>query len=133
MVNQSGLASQRGVDEIVLVHGTFGRGILLRRKEALWSQAGSPLRSMLTSVFPQSTVVIPFNWSGCNSSRARVVASERLSKRLDDLTREYPGANVHFVAHSHGGNIAMYCLRERPSRVVSLICLSTPFLHVRER
>ncbi|MFO1329107.1 MAG: hypothetical protein U1F56_17230 [Rubrivivax sp.] len=76
-----------------------------------------------------------FEWSGANSAVSRLRAADALSARLDAIRAANPSAKIHLVSHSHGGNVAMYSLRNRrqQQQVASLICLSTPFLHVHPR
>ena len=50
---------------------------------------------------------------------------------LRERLREHPDSRHLIVAHSHGGNVALYGLRRRKSRpsLAGLVCLGTPFLH----
>jgi hypothetical protein len=59
-----------------------------------------------------------------------VKAAEELQVRLRDLVREYSGARHFIIAHSHGGNVALYALQDEAiaSKVSGVITLSTPFL-----
>jgi len=50
--------------------------------------------------------------------------------------QKYPGARHFIIAHSHGGNVVLYAVRESPlmrSQLGGLVFLSTPFLHVERR
>jgi hypothetical protein len=49
--------------------------------------------------------------------------------------REYPNAHHFVVAHSHGGNVAMYALADESlaSRVSGVVCLGTPFFACKPR
>ena len=60
---------------------------------------------------------------------------EHLLRHLAVVTNSYPLAQHFIVAHSHGGNIALYALNhpELARKIRGVICLSTPFLNVRER
>jgi hypothetical protein len=112
---------------ITLVHGTWARN-------ATWTRAGSPLCSALRTEFPR-VLIVPFVWSGANTMRARDKGSQALSAHIRDFILRHPNARHYVIAHSHGGNLAMYALREDDlrRRVDGLVCLSTPFLHVRPR
>lgn len=123
---------------VVLVHGTWARGIppLRLAPEAPWCKDSSSLCKAITKALsPQPVVFDAFPWSGRNSTAARLDAAEHLRERLARLRAQYPHSSIHIVTHSHGGNVAMYCLRNEDARtqVVALVCLSTPFLIVRPR
>ena len=114
---------------ITLVHGTFARG-------ADWVQEGSFLRKQLMlDLRGHSVSFCSFEWSGRNNFKARSVAAKQLERHLADAIRARPNAKHVIVAHSHGGNVALYALRNEAlkSRVDAVVCLSTPFLHVRPR
>jgi pimeloyl-ACP methyl ester carboxylesterase len=114
----------------VLIHGTWARN-------ADWCKDDSELCKQLRSTYPvRITVFHRFAWKGWNSALVRHKASEELARHLDTFTEAYPNAEIVIIAHSHGGNIACYALRARPhveKRVSAIVCLSTPFLHIRER
>jgi hypothetical protein len=112
---------------ITLVHGTWARN-------ATWTRASSPLCSALRAEFPRM-LIVPFTWSGANTMRARDKGSQALAAHIRDFIFRHPSARHYIIAHSHGGNIAMYALREDDlrRRFDGLVCLSTPFLHVRPR
>jgi hypothetical protein len=109
---------------VVLVHGTWDQ-------DAKWTADDSPLcsqlREHLAAVFERSP------WTGLNSHTDRLAAATDLRKRLQDIRSRNPGSPLFVVAHSHGGNIACYALqdKEMQSAVRGVICLATPFLHVR--
>lgn len=48
---------------------------------------------------------------------------------------EAPRAPHFVIAHSHGGNVALYALRDEglKDRTTGVACLATPFIHVGER
>ena len=65
-----------------------------------------------------------------NTMQARLNGADELAgwlKRLPDTA----GDRHYLVAHSHGGNVAMYALRdpEARGRVDGLACLAVPFLY----
>lgn len=84
---------------------------------------------------PPTVTVSKFTWSGLNGLRARRNAAYRLREKLAEDLRQSPEARHFVVAHSHGGNIAMYALRvpELAERISGIICMATPFLLVRLR
>jgi len=71
--------------------------------------------------------------SGRNSHGARIGASKALQSHLWRRVRRYPDAKHLIIGHSHGGLIALYALRDEQLRekIAGVVCLSTPFLHVR--
>lgn len=112
---------------VTLVHGTFAR-------KAEWCQPNSPLRKELETAFgPACTSV--FEWSGSNSHFARLVAATKLEQHLRDSLAQHPSANHFIVAHSHGGNVSAYALRdeELQKKIRGLICIATPFIRCTER
>jgi len=112
---------------ITLIHGTFD-------PDALWTKPQSQLRKKIGDKVGNAVFSV-FNWTGDNSQSARLEAGERLKVHLASLIETHPGA-IHFlIAHSHGGNVALYALRDErlASRVVGVITMGTPFLSVHRR
>ncbi len=79
-----------------------------------------------------------FSWSGANTDRARRQGARKLARSLEKLAGK-SGATlakplrVNIIAHSHGGNVALECLRHL-SPLVSfrrLILLGTPLVSYR--
>jgi hypothetical protein len=72
----------------------------------------------------------PFEWSGRNSFAARSQAALELRTALARQIAEAPDARHVVIAHSHGGNIALYALRDPAlARTTdAVVCLSTPFI-----
>jgi hypothetical protein len=110
-----------------LIHGTWA-------KKARWVRPHSNLSRALKEL-PGGARVLPFVWTGRNSSAARRLASERLEKKLALRVQNYPAARHYVIAHSHGGNIAISTLARAPfkGRIAGAVCLSTPFLTARPR
>lgn len=112
---------------VTLLHGTWAQS-------ATWVLPGSPLCRRLIEAWGERIALMPLRWSGGNTVRARARAAARLATQIDTVARQFPAANHYIIAHSHGGNVALYALRERPgARISGVACLSTPFLHVRNR
>lgn len=113
---------------ITLVHGTFARN-------AAWTRPGSALREHLEARLPGRVVYHRFRWSGWPSHLARDRAAGRLHARLLKCVQNNETAHHCVIAHSHGGNIVCYALRdaELVERLDCVITLSTPFLLVRRR
>jgi hypothetical protein len=118
---------------ITLVHGTILFGII--GKDPKWIKEGSDLRQTLTKTLPGSVLFPPFSWSGGNSAGSRQIASKQLRATLTRQLKDYPDARHYVIAHSHGGNVTMYALRDSKlkSQIDGVVCLSTPFLHVNKR
>jgi MFS family permease len=112
---------------VTLIHGTFA-------PEAPWVKDGSKLRCAIQKAFPDAVEFRTLCWSGGNTIGARRDAAEKLRKQI---VNEPFGPNTrHFlVAHSHGGNIALYALRDPVvrERIAGVATLATPFLIARRR
>jgi pimeloyl-ACP methyl ester carboxylesterase len=118
---------ERGV-VVTLVPGTWAG-------KAAWTEPNSPLRDRLAAQLGQDVVFVPFKWSGRNSHKARLAAARSLEGRILDVRSQYP-AHCHIVvAHSHGGNIALYALRnpEVAASISGLVTLATPFIYATPR
>jgi len=63
------------------------------------------------------------------------MAADALAKQLEETLAEFPEAEHHLIAHSHGGNVALYALRNPTlcDRTASVVCLATPFIHAGAR
>src|SRR6185436_6680725 len=89
----------------------------------------------LRARFGDSVHVVEFRWSGRNSTSARHKASLELAGHLKALEQTYPNARHYLVAHSHGGNVALYAAAsaEIHSLIAGVVTLATPFIVCRER
>ena len=112
-------------DVIVLVHGTFATN-------AAWTRPDHSFYKTLKAKIDGRIEI--FVWSGENSHEARLAAGDQLAKFVRALKLPLQ-AHAHVIAHSHGGNVALYALRdaEFSDRVASLCFMGTPFLEVRNR
>jgi hypothetical protein len=117
---------------ITLVHGT--RLLWLPRRFA-WTKESSPLSVHLRNGTNDRVVLRRFEWSGANSPSGRSKAAKELQKHLHEGITEYSNARHFLIAHSHGGNVALYALRDSllRERIDGLVCLSTPFLYAHQR
>lgn len=113
---------------VTLLHGTFARG-------AAWTKEGSELVTVLRSRLKGRVRIERCEWSGWNSIGARRSGADGLAAHLDRLEETFPNARHYVIAHSHGGNIALYALRQRglASRISGVVCIATPFLVARTR
>jgi len=114
--------------ENTVIHGTFASG-------AEWTQEGSEFREKLRSHLGTNPGIFVFEWSGGNSHQARIQAGEELEGFLQKLIERFPFSRHTIVAHSHGGNVACYALKNAGIRekISSLITLGTPFIACRPR
>ncbi len=112
----------------VLVHGTWSR-------DASWTLDQSPFQRELAEQLGCRIHFRRLCWSGVNSHTHRLKAAADLRDLLADSVTRYPRASHFVVAHSHGGNVACYAMQDDRLREVvrGIICLGTPFLHVRHR
>jgi hypothetical protein len=113
---------------VTLVHGSFARG-------ALWTREPSAFRDALAASLGRPCLFRPFDWSGRNRPGWRLDAARALREHLERGLEEHPTAKHYVVCHSHGGNVLLYALRGQAlqDRLHGLVCLSTPFLHIRLR
>ena len=128
---------------IILVHGTWGRGIFpkmsdLRRRYFRgtkgWFEQGSQFYAGLDAALKSASLDWPiraFLWSGSNSVDARDRAARDLSKQLREDLKD-PDATAVIIAHSHGGNVALRALQHLDSKAgrIRVVTLATPFLRV---
>lgn len=123
---KSGIAAYQHV--VVLVHGTFARG-------ANWTQEDSPLATAVASALHGSVLLASFEWSGSNTHAARLAAGDSLAELLSSLRRSHPTASIHVVAHSHGGNVLAYAMRQPDvsGSLENVVCLGTPFIVAQPR
>lgn len=113
---------------VVLVHGTFA-------PKAPWSRSDSDFAEALALRLGPNTLVETFDWSGANSHEARLLAGQQLSERLRSIHAKHDRYRIFIIGHSHGGNVALYALREHEDQglVSGVVCMATPFLSVRRR
>lgn len=112
---------------VTLVHGTFATG-------APWTKEGSALRDEITAALPGRHVVFDtFEWSGRNTHKARVKAGYALAAHVAELRTRYPRCKHFIVAHSHGGNVALFAHKHLPNvfHALGIATLGTPFLQAR--
>jgi hypothetical protein len=114
-----------------------------------WHMKGSQFSERLLASLGPHAHVASYCWSGGNSVWARIHAAGAdgdfgkaaarntlsLRQHVAQMAVDHDGAAQVLVAHSHGGNVCLYALRdESTARAVDgLVCLSTPFVHARER
>ena len=120
---------------VVLIHGTWGRGIFPRHRSsaAAWCAHGSPCRRAIEEALGPQVLFIVFNWTGGNNVRARKNAASALVTTVENARLRLPMARVLAVAHSHGGNVALYAHSMMSKAFDSIVFLSTPFLVVSPR
>jgi hypothetical protein len=130
---------------IILVHGTWGRGFLLKSRDEgswedvpsegtkRWFEKGSEFRKNLEAELNSSSLeysIRPFHWSGANS----VLARDRAAMKLADTLKTHlqnQSATPIVIAHSHGGNVALRALSHLGgTNRVKVVTLATPFLRV---
>ena len=101
---------------VFLVHGTWGRG------ESAWYHTTSASTSFATKlrvalekrgIAPECVIFLPFEWKGGNTHTDRLEGAASLASKLIELRRQYANVadvKIHFVAHSHGGNVVLKAL-----------------------
>lgn len=126
-----------------LVHGTWPAGGYLAHRyprvftpQPVWIDDGSDFRRDIEAQIP-GIEWRPFRWSGENSEidrrRAAVAFADALRRELDSAE----DACHVVIAHSHGGNVALWGLGQLDeasrNRVAGLATMGTPFLHFASR
>jgi pimeloyl-ACP methyl ester carboxylesterase len=119
---------------IIQIPGTWANGIVWRRKNYVppWCRDTHPCRQSITTALGEKTLFRTFTWSGANGPEAQLRAAADLADYIREVRQQHPAARINVVAHSHGGNIAFSAARDPAVAVElsSIICLSTPFLHI---
>jgi len=124
--------------KFTLVHGTFAANADWVNQSA--EQNSSGFRAKLETKFAQPIEFsIPPAWGSRGllklkdlTNAARLTGAQRLQTHI----RDHDSKAGHFlIAHSHGGNVAMYALQDKEvtNKIDGLICLATPFLYPRKR
>lgn len=100
---------------VFLVHGTWGKS-----DDAWYDVSNGPMSfaaRLKTELVNRGFVLdklmlLPFEWTGGNTHSDRLNGATSLASRIVDLLSQYPDATLHFVAHSHGGNVVLKALEE---------------------
>jgi pimeloyl-ACP methyl ester carboxylesterase len=74
-----------------------------------------------------------FEWSGDNSDCERKFAGYNLAADLIDYRRLHPNEPIHVVAHSHGGNVALFASSQAGVSIDTLVTLGTPIMDAYQR
>ena len=76
-----------------------------------------------------------FPWSGANRNSDRIEAGKNLAAALNENLASYPDAAHFVIAHSHGGNLALYALDDSRLQegLSGIICMNTPFISATRR
>jgi hypothetical protein len=108
---------------ITLIHGTFAA-------ESAWYQKDSVFARDIQNNLGQSSEIFSFAWSGSNSHASRIAAGDDLAQHMQRIYLKYPSAEQIIIAHSHGGNVALYAVKKLadPLFEFKIVTLSTPFL-----
>lgn len=108
---------------ITLVHGTFA-------VDAAWTKDDSKLCQAIWDAFGDDIRIERFSWSGENDYRARINAGVQLALHLLRQAEADPAAKRIVIAHSHGGNVALYTGKWIPDLSIlnGIVCLATPFI-----
>ena len=110
---------------VTLIHGTFAT-------TAPWVEKESELCRAVDKAFPGKVEFRKLAWSGGNTIGARREAAQKLRTQI---LADSADTRHFLIAHSHGGNIVLYALRDPTARgrVTGVATLSTPFLIARRR
>jgi hypothetical protein len=113
---------------VTLVHGTFAT-------DATWTLDDSDFRKTMVKQLDTEVAFDVFSWSGGNTHSVRTEAGNSLRNRLKHVSDKYPQSKHFVIAHSHGGNILLYALRDTmiADRLSGIITMGTPFISCRRR
>jgi hypothetical protein len=151
----AGTAGTAGAPVLIFVHGTGAAPDVEDEAEApslepsrielpakpKWYQEGSQFESWLRervtlrpAVAPDDGDCIRFIWSGLNSESARNEAASDLAALILKLAGD--GRSIHFLAHSHGGNVVRRAIEltargsaPPAASIRSVTTFGTPFFH----
>ncbi len=100
---------------VFLVHGTWGYEDSSKKKP--WYATNSEFTSQLNKLLSEGSEVAAdwqvrsFTWLECdNKHEHRIKAGRKLAAQIIKLRRSDPDSKIHFVAHSHGGNVVLEAL-----------------------
>jgi pimeloyl-ACP methyl ester carboxylesterase len=113
---------------MTLVHGTFA-------PRAAWTRADSAMAKALVREFGPRTLIRSFDWGGRNSHDARRAGGLNLARQLEEELSRYPSARHFVIAHSHGGNVALYALKSPAVErgLTGMVTIGTPFIRCSPR
>jgi hypothetical protein len=127
------------MEPVIVIHGTFANeatwwrpeGSFCRLLDTQLKQKGSEARCW--DSIPSAEAISEFGWSGLNSEASRTHAAKLLSTKIQSLSQRPHIKKIHFVAHSHGGNVLLksflLCRREIDNQKLgTVVFLGTPFL-----
>jgi hypothetical protein len=111
-----------------LIHGTFA-------KNAPWVKPCSEFCNKLRECLDGEIVIESFYWEGNNSFKKRSHAAVQLREHLRSIDARHSGAQHFVIGHSHAGNVILQAISDPATfkLVTGIVCLSTPFIHVRPR
>jgi hypothetical protein len=102
---------------VFLIHGTWAYKDEAQLKAKPWysteSDFAASFRKKLDEIptEPAHWEFHTFPWPHCDNKHAdRVKAAQELAQRIKELRRSHPDGTIHFVAHSHGGNVMLEAL-----------------------
>jgi len=115
--------------------GSFLRRELERRLATDGTPKGAPYVQSPNVREGVNVVFREFAWAGTNTHAARTEAGARLADFILAGYAQHPAARHIIIAHSHGGNVALYAMRDPAAReaVDGIVTLATPFIHVKPR
>lgn len=116
------------------MHGTFS-------PNAAWTKEDSDFYRALQNQLDGETIHRRIEWRGFLGSCAnnghdyRIAGGRKLAEALKASFREFPDAEHWVIAHSHGGNVAFYALRnpEVAHRLDGIVTMATPFIQCKRR
>jgi hypothetical protein len=110
--------SEREKHYLLIIHGTWSTPTPESTK---WHQKGGAFADALAQRLEGTPLAgavwrscggtaTEFYWTGDNTHGARVNAAKALYKEILSIRATDPTARIHFIAHSHGGNVLLKAL-----------------------
>jgi hypothetical protein len=101
----------------------------------MWLRNESGFEDRLKELLGEGASFKYFEWSGRNTYTDRLKARDDLRDDLMKTAADNPSAKHFVIAHSHGGNAALYAMKdgELATKISGMVAMSTPFLNVKLR
>lgn len=109
---------------VTFVHGTWAT-------DTAWIEEDAPVSRALEAAFGDRAILVPpQRWSGRNRHEARTRAGAQLAEHIRRVAELRPGTKQLLIAHSHGGTVVTYAMRDTRARaaVCGIVTIATPFI-----
>jgi hypothetical protein len=125
------------MEPVIVIHGTFANEASWWRPEGDFCKLLNNHLKVIGSAAKcwdsiKEDAIGEYGWSGLNSEASRTHAAQILTKKILELSALEAVEKIHFVAHSHGGNVLIKSLMLVRGRIAKeklgcFVFLGTPF------